>query len=49
MRLTDILDKEHSFKYLLGLVFAVLFLLAVALPARTLGKTSRRPEQGWTR
>ena len=37
MRLTDILDKEHSFKYLLGLVFAVLFLLAVALPARTLG------------
>ena len=37
MRLTDVLDKDNSFRYLLGFVFAVVFLTAVALPARTLG------------
>ena len=37
MRFTDLLDKDNSFRYLLGFVFAVVFLIAVALPARTLG------------
>ena len=34
MRLTNI--KEHAFKYLLGFIFSVGFLVAVAIPARTL-------------
>ena len=37
MRLTDVLDKDNFFRYLLGFVFAVVFLIVVALPARTLG------------
>ena len=36
MRLTDLIDRESSFKYLLGFILAVLFLLGVAVPARTL-------------
>ena len=36
MRLTDLLDKEHSFRYLVGLVFAVLFFGLVSIPARSL-------------
>ena len=36
MRLTDLLDREHAFRYLLGFVFAVIFLAIVALPARSL-------------
>ena len=36
MRLTDLLDRENSFKYLLGFVFALLFFVAVAMPSRTL-------------
>ena len=36
MRLTDLLDKEHSFRYLVGFVFAVLFFGLVSIPARSL-------------
>ena len=36
MRLTDLLDREQAFRYLLGFVFAVIFLIIVALPARSL-------------
>ena len=36
MRLTDLLDREQVFRYLLGFVFAVIFLIIVALPARSL-------------
>ena len=36
MRLTDLVDRESSFKYLLGFVLAVLFLIAVAVPSRGL-------------
>ena len=36
MRITDLLDKENSFKYVLGFVCAVVFLALVGLPARTL-------------
>lgn len=37
MALTDLLDKERSFKYLIGFVLAIVFLAAVALPSRSLG------------
>ncbi len=37
MRLTDVLDKDNFFRYLLGFILAVVFLIVVALPARTLG------------
>ena len=30
MRLTDLLDKEHSFRYLVGFVLALLFLVRPA-------------------
>ena len=36
MRLTDLLDREQAFRYLLGFVFGVIFLIIVALPARSL-------------
>lgn len=36
MRLTDLLDKEHSFRYLVGFVLALLFFLAVSVPSRSL-------------
>jgi len=36
MRLTDLLDKEHSFRYLIGLVLAVAFFVAVCVPSRSL-------------
>ena len=36
MRLTDLLDKEHSFRYLVGFVLALLFFGAVAVPSRSL-------------
>ena len=36
MRLTDIVDRENAFRYLLGFVLAVLFLIAVAIPSRGL-------------
>ena len=32
MRFTDLLDKEKSFKYLVGFVLSVLFLVLVAFP-----------------
>ena len=37
MALTDLLDKERSFKFLIGFVLAIVFLALVALPSRTLG------------
>ena len=37
MALTDLLDKERSFKYLIGFVLAIVFLALVALPSRSLG------------
>jgi len=36
MRFTDLLDKEHSFRYLVGFVLALLFFLALSLPSRSL-------------
>jgi hypothetical protein len=36
MRLTDLLDKEHSFRYLIGLGLALIFFLAVWVPSRSL-------------
>ncbi len=36
MRLTDLLDKEHSFRYLIGFVLALLFFFAVWVPSRSL-------------
>ncbi len=36
MRVTDLIDRESSFKYLIGFVLAVLFLLVVATPSRSL-------------
>ena len=36
MRLTDLLDKEHSFRYLVGFVLALLFLVGVWVPSRSL-------------
>ena len=38
MALTDLLDKERSFKFLIGFVLAIVFLALVALPSRTLGR-----------
>ena len=32
MRLTDLLDKEHSFRYLVGFVLALLFFGGVWVP-----------------
>ena len=37
MRFTDLLDKEHSFRYLVGFVLALLFFVAVSVPSRSLG------------
>jgi hypothetical protein len=36
MRLTDLLDRENAFRYMLGFVLAVIFLVIVAAPARSL-------------
>lgn len=36
MRLTDLIDREHAFKYVIGFVLAVIFLVVVAVPARSL-------------
>ena len=36
MRLTDLLDKERSFRYLVGFVLALLFFVAVSVPSRSL-------------
>ena len=36
MRLTDLLDKEHSFRYLIGFVLALAFFVAVWVPSRSL-------------
>ncbi len=36
MRLTDLLDKEHSFRYLVGFVLALLFFVGVWVPSRSL-------------
>lgn len=37
MALTDLLDKERSFKFLIGFVLAIAFLALVAIPSRSLG------------
>ena len=37
MRFTDLLDKEHSFRFLVGFVLALLFLVAVSVPSSSLG------------
>ena len=36
MRLTDLIDKEHSFRYLVGFVLALLFFAGVWVPSRSL-------------
>jgi len=36
MRLTDLVDRDHAFKYLIGFLLAVIFLIVVAVPARSL-------------
>ena len=36
MRLADLLDKEKGFKFLVGFVLALVFLVLVAFPSRTL-------------
>ena len=36
MPLTDLLDREHAFRFVLGFVLAVIFLIVVAIPARSL-------------
>lgn len=36
MRLTDLVDRDHAFKYMIGFVLAVIFLVVVAVPARSL-------------
>lgn len=36
MRLTDLLDREHAFKYMIGFVLAVVFFVIVSGPARSL-------------
>ena len=36
MRLTDLLDKEKGFKFLVGFVLALVFLVLVAFPSRSL-------------
>ena len=38
MRLTDLVDRDHGLKYLIGLVLAVLFLVAVALPSLSMSR-----------
>ncbi len=36
MRITDLLDREHAFKYMLGFILAVLFYVVVSGPAQSL-------------
>ena len=36
MRLTDLVDQDHAFKYLIGFVLAVIFLVVVATPSSSL-------------
>lgn len=36
MRVTDLLDRENAFRYLIGFVLAAIFFVAVASPARSL-------------
>jgi hypothetical protein len=36
MRLTDLLDKENSFRYLVGFVLALLFFVGLSVPSRSL-------------
>lgn len=36
MRVTDLLDREHAFRYLIGFVLAVVFYFVVAGPSRSL-------------
>ena len=36
MRLTDLVDRDHAFKYVIGFVLAVIFLVVVATPSLSL-------------
>ena len=36
MRVTDLLDREHAFKYMLGLILAGIFFVVVSGPAQSL-------------
>ena len=36
MRLTDLVDRENAFRYLIGFVLALVFLVAVSVPSRSL-------------
>ena len=36
MRLTDLIDRDHAFKFLIGFVLAVIFFIAVATPSTSL-------------
>jgi len=38
MRLTDLVDRDYAFKYSIGFVLAVLFLVAVAAPSQSLSR-----------
>ena len=38
MRLTDLIDRDHGFRYLIGLVLAVLFLIVVAMPSLSMSR-----------
>ena len=38
MKLTDLVDRDHGFKYLIGLVLAVLFLVGVAMPSLSMSR-----------
>ena len=38
MRLTDLVDRDRGFKYLIGFVLALLFLIAVAVPSLSLSR-----------
>jgi len=36
MKLTDLVDRDHAFKYMIGFVLAGIFWVAVAVPSRSL-------------
>ena len=38
MRVTDLLDREHAFRYMLGFVLAVVFFVVVSGPATSLAR-----------
>jgi len=38
MRVTDLIDRDHAFKYLIGFVLALLFFFVVAMPSRSMSR-----------